>query len=64
MHEHGVMTATAMIAARQRDIAVSIKALWLMQQHHGNSYFSFHCVSKEEEKRWYAEAEKLIPPMP
>jgi len=40
-----------------------MKALHLMQEHHNNRYFSFHCISHEEQLRWYAEAEKLIPPL-
>lgn len=50
-----------MIAERQREIAVSLKALHMMQEHHGNRYFSFLCVRPEEERDWYAKAEKLIP---
>lgn len=50
-----------MIAARQREVAVSIKALRMMQEHHGNPYFSF--VSYAEEAEWRAKAEKIIPPI-
>jgi hypothetical protein len=52
-----------MIAERQREVAVSLKALRLMQEHHGNRYFSFKCVPSEEEREWYAKAEQLIPPV-
>jgi len=50
-----------MIAERQREVAVSIKALRLMQEYHGNQYLSFKCVRPEEEARWRAMAEQLIP---
>jgi hypothetical protein len=50
-----------MIAERQREIAVSMKALHMMQEHHGNRYLSFKCVSSAEEAEWYTKAEKLIP---
>jgi hypothetical protein len=50
-----------MIAERQREIAVSLKALHMMQEHYGNRYFSFKCVRSDEESEWYAKAEKLIP---
>lgn len=52
-----------MIAERQREIAVSIKALRMMQEHHGNPYFSFQCVPPEEEREWYLKAERAIPPV-
>ena len=52
-----------MIAERQREITVSMKALHLMQEHHGNRYFSFACVSRDEEREWYAKAEKMIEPI-
>jgi hypothetical protein len=42
---------------------VAIKALQLMQEHHNNRYFSFHCVSHEEQLRWYDEAEKIVAPV-
>ena len=50
-----------MIAERQREVAVSIKALRLMQEHHGNPYFSFHCVSKDEEAEFRRKAEAIVP---
>lgn len=34
-----------MIAERQREVWVSITALRMMQEHHGNRYFSFKCAS-------------------
>lgn len=52
-----------MIAERQREVAVSITALQMMQAHHNNRYFSFKCVPKAEELEWYAKAEKIIPPI-
>lgn len=52
-----------MIAERQREVAVSCKALRMMQEHHGNPFFSFKCVSPAEEQEWYARAEKIIPPV-
>lgn len=51
-----------MIAERQREVAVGIKALNLMQEHYNNRYLSFKCVSREEERDWYAKAEMTIPP--
>lgn len=59
----GTVYLHPMIAERQREIAVSLKALHMMQEHHGNRYFSFKCVSHEEEREWYAKAEKLVPPV-
>lgn len=53
-----------MIDERQREIAVSIKALRLMQEHYGNRYLSFKCVREAEERDWYAKAEKMVPPLP
>lgn len=50
-----------MIADRQREVAVSLKALHMMQEHHGNRCLSFKCVPETEERQWYALAEKLIP---
>ena len=55
--------AKRMIDERQRKFNVSMTALRLMQEHHGNRYFSFKCVSYAEEAEWYAKAEKLIPPV-
>ena len=52
-----------MIAERQREIAVSITALRMMQKDHGNRYFSFKCVSPEEETEWYRKAEEIVPPV-
>ena len=52
-----------MIAQHNRQYAVAIKALQLMQEHHNNRYFSFHCVSHEEQLRWYDEAEKIVAPV-
>ena len=48
-----------MIAERQREVAVSIKALRMMQEHHSNPYFSFKCVTDAEEKDWHAKAEAV-----
>jgi hypothetical protein len=53
--------AQRMIAERRRRIAVSIKALNMMQEHYGNHCLSFKCISSDEEGEWYAKAEKLIP---
>lgn len=50
-----------MIADRQREVAVSITALQMMQKHHGNKYFSFKCVREDEEREWYRKAEDIIP---
>jgi hypothetical protein len=52
-----------MIAEHQRKFAVSITALRMMQEHHGNKYFSFKCVSPAEERDWYAKAEAAVPPL-
>lgn len=52
-----------MIAETQRKVAVSLKALHLMQDHYGNRYFSFKCVSQYEEAEWYAKADAMIPPV-
>jgi hypothetical protein len=51
------------IAERQREVAVSLKALHLMQEHHGNKYLSFQCVNSAEEAEWYAKAELLVEPV-
>jgi hypothetical protein len=62
MPEHpAIAIAKRAIAEHQRKIAVSVKALRLMQEHYGNPCFSFKCVRPEEEKEWRAKAEKLIP---
>lgn len=53
--------AKQMIAQRQREIAVSLKALHLMQEHYGNRFISLRDVGSAEEAEWYAKAEKLIP---
>lgn len=50
-----------MIAERQREVAVSITALRMMQKHHGNPYFSFKCVSPAEEAEWLSQADELTP---
>lgn len=50
-----------MIAERQREVAVSITALRLMQEYHRNPYFSFKCVSPNEEEKWYRDAEMVTP---
>ena len=52
-----------MIAERQREIAVSLKALQLMQGHYNNRFISLRDVGSAEEREWYAKAEKLIPPV-
>lgn len=49
------------IAQRQREVAVSITALRMMQQYHDNPYFSFKCVSRDEEADWYRKAEAVVP---
>ena len=49
------------IAERQREVFVSATALRMMQEHHGNPYFSFK--NREEEKEWCNKAEKLVPPV-
>lgn len=51
-----------MIAERQREIAVGLKALRMMQEHHGNRFLSFQCVSRAEEAEWRRKAEEIIPP--
>ena len=56
--------AERMIAERQREIAVSIKALRLMQEHYGNPYFSFRGTTGAEEREWRDKAEALVPPVP
>lgn len=53
-----------MIAERQREIAVSLKALRMMQEHHGNRLISLRDVGTAESAEWYAKAERLIPPVP
>lgn len=58
---NGTVYLHEMIAERQREVAVSLKALHMMQEHHGNKYFSFRCVKPAEEAEWYAKAEKLVP---
>lgn len=50
-----------MIAERQREIAVSIRALRMMQEHYGNPYFSFRCIRRDEESEWYRKAEVVVP---
>lgn len=52
-----------MIAERQREVAVSITALQLMQEYHRNQYFSFKCVRPSEEEKWYRDAEMVTPPV-
>lgn len=53
-----------MIAERQREVAVSVTALRMMQEHYGNRYFSFKCISPEEEREWYRKAEQIVPLVP
>ena len=55
--------AERMIAERQREIAVSIKALRLMQEHYGNPYFSFRGTTYAEEQEWRAKADAITPPI-
>lgn len=55
------ITAERMIAERHRQHSVAITALRLMQAHHGNPYFSFHCVSDAEAAEWYRKAEAIVP---
>jgi len=50
-----------MMAERQREITVSITALRMMQKHYNNPYFSFKCVSCDEECEWYVKAEAVVP---
>lgn len=50
-----------MIARRQREVWVSITALRMMQEHHGNKYLSFQCCTSEEEQKWHGLAEALTP---
>lgn len=50
-----------MIAERQREFAVSIRALRMMQEHYGNPYFSFKCITPAEESDWRAKAEAEVP---
>lgn len=52
-----------MIAERQREVAVSITALRLMQEYHRNPYFSFKCVRQTEEEKWHLDAEMITPPV-
>jgi hypothetical protein len=52
-----------MIAERQREVWVSITALRMMQKHHHNDYFSFKCVSHDEEAEWYRKADAIVPPV-
>jgi hypothetical protein len=42
---------------------VALTALRMLQSYHDNRYFSFSCVSKAEEKRWYALAERFVAPV-
>lgn len=53
-----------MIAERQREIAVSCTALYAMQAHHGNPYFSFRTISSAEQAHWINQAEIIVPPAP
>jgi hypothetical protein len=52
-----------MIAERQREIAVSVTALRMLQAHYGNPYFSFKSVTPAEEQEWMAKAEAIVPPI-
>jgi hypothetical protein len=52
--------AARMIAERNRKFDVAMKALRMMQAHHGNPYFSFHCVSDAEAAVWHQKAEAII----
>jgi hypothetical protein len=52
-----------MIAERQREIAVSVTALRMLQAHYGNPYFSFKSVTSAEEQEWMAKAEAIVPPI-
>lgn len=59
----GTVYLHEMIAERQREVAVSIKALRMMQEHHKNQYFSFRCVTHAEEAEWLLKAEQIVPPV-
>ena len=53
-----------MVAQRQREFAVSIKAQTMMQEHYGNKYFTLkHSVSAAEADEWRAKAEAIVPPV-
>jgi hypothetical protein len=52
--------ATRMIAERDRSHTVAIKALRMMQEHYGNPYFSFNCVTSAEEAEWRRNADALV----
>jgi CO dehydrogenase/acetyl-CoA synthase epsilon subunit len=55
--------AARMIAETNRRHSVALTALRMLQSYHDNRYFSFSCVSKAEEKRWYALAERFVAPV-
>ena len=46
-----------MIAERDREIRVSIRALRMMQAHYGNPYFSFKCIPDAEVAEWMEKSE-------
>jgi hypothetical protein len=50
-----------MIAETQRGVRVSLTALRMMQEHHGNKYLSFLCVRPDEEREWCRKAEQIVP---
>ena len=49
--------AYRMIAERDREIRVSIRALRMMQAHYGNPYFSFKCIPDAEVAEWMEKSE-------
>ncbi len=52
--------AERMIAERNFKFRVSMEALRMLQEHYGNKYFSFACVSDREGAEWMAKAEKAL----
>lgn len=53
-----------MIVERRREVAVSCTALYAMQAHHGNPYFSFLTIGRDEQAHWINQAEIIVPPAP
>lgn len=58
---NGKTYPNVMVAERQREIYVSVVALRMMQEHHGNRFLSFKCVRRDEEAEWYRKAEATTP---
>ncbi len=52
--------AERMIAERNFKFRVSMEALRMLQEHYGNKYFSFGCVTEAEAAMWHAKAEKAL----